>query len=331
MNYRENDSGLQILEIEVTNRCNLNCKHCYVDKGKIADLPQKLVQSVITQSNELGINRMVFTGGEPLLYPGLFDLAGFARSIGVPEVALLTNGLLINEKTIDELKIFSEIQLSVDVPPKRKGVLREEYASRLAEKIDILKGNGLNVTIFATLSKGILPFIDELVNFSRAKNLNLGLNRLFPIRPELKAECLSPTELKQVLTKISSFNIDARIGCSDPLLFLVDKKRMQYYSSLVKPGIKGGCIAGIAAMYITSLGEVYPCPFLQVTSGNIFNKTLKDIWENSEYFHALRDRFKIEGYCHECEYVDYCGGCRAASFINYGNIFGSDPNCFKNL
>ena len=95
MKYRLNDSGLQILEIEVTNRCNLNCKHCYVKRTPYVDLPQTLVKKIIEESNNLGVNRLTFTGGEPLLYPGLIELAQYAKQLGIPELALLTNGLLI--------------------------------------------------------------------------------------------------------------------------------------------------------------------------------------------------------------------------------------------
>ena len=148
MNYRDNDSGLQIFEIELTNRCNLSCKHCYVKKDRFADLPQDFVKGLIDQSSELGVNRIVFSGGEPLLYNGLFGLAQYAKEIGVPETALLTNGLLINEKNIDRLRTFDIIQLSIDVPPTKPGVMRIDYANALEKRIDLLKSSGLNACPF---------------------------------------------------------------------------------------------------------------------------------------------------------------------------------------
>lgn len=44
MKYRENISGLHILEIEVTKRCNLNCKHCYVGGNQAVDLDDELIK-----------------------------------------------------------------------------------------------------------------------------------------------------------------------------------------------------------------------------------------------------------------------------------------------
>lgn len=62
MRYRENESGLHILEIEITNRCNLSCSHCYVDNGQCRDMDKKTILQVIEESNRMGINRLVLTG-----------------------------------------------------------------------------------------------------------------------------------------------------------------------------------------------------------------------------------------------------------------------------
>ncbi len=329
MNYRDNDSGLQIFEIELTNRCNLSCKHCYVKKDRFADLPQDFVKGLIDQSSELGVNRIVFSGGEPLLYNGLFGLAQYAKEIGVPETALLTNGLLINEKNIDRLRTFDIIQLSIDVPPTKPGVMRIDYANALEKRIDLLKSSGLNVVLFATLSKKVLPMIEEIIAFAKEKGTKVSFNRLSPIMPSLRQECLSPLELREALKRISDSHMDATLGCSDPLLFLVDEKRMQYYKSQKETGIIGGCTAGIATLQINCFGEAYPCPFLQISAGNLYEQKLKYLWENSDCLNSLRDRSNIQGACGGCEHRDYCGGCRAAGFIKYGNIYESDPNCFK--
>ena len=331
MRYRENDSGLQLLEIEVTNRCNLNCRHCYVRTDRRVDLPQETVRSIIEQSNRLGVNRVVFTGGEPILYRGLFELAEYVKSIGIPEVALLTNGLLINQSNIERLRAFDIIQLSIDTPPKKQNVMRIDYSNTLEKKIDLLKTNHLNVVLFATLSKKILPLIEDLIDFAREKKVKISFNRLSPIVPGLRQECLTPLELRDALKRISDSHIDAGLGCSDPLLFLVDEKKMKYYKTLDKEGLKGGCSAGIATLYINCFGEVYPCPFLQLAVGDIYTQRLADIWENSNYLNALRDRSGISGECGICEYRNFCGGCRAAGFIKHGNTHESDTNCFKRL
>ena len=76
---QQKNSGLHIIEIEITNRCNLNCRHCYVDKNQSKDLDSKKVFDLIGQSRELSVHRLMFTGGEPLLVKDLFKFAQFAQ------------------------------------------------------------------------------------------------------------------------------------------------------------------------------------------------------------------------------------------------------------
>ena len=61
------NSGLQIVEIELTNDCNLKCKHCYVDKSNFMEMSSDHVFELINELNKLMVHRIVFTGGEPLL------------------------------------------------------------------------------------------------------------------------------------------------------------------------------------------------------------------------------------------------------------------------
>ena len=105
MKYRENISGLHILEIEVTKRCNLNCKHCYVGGNQAVDLDDELIKKTIIQANDMKVNRLVLTGGEPLLHKRIFEFATFARDIGFPDVALLTNGTLLTEEIAEKCKV----------------------------------------------------------------------------------------------------------------------------------------------------------------------------------------------------------------------------------
>lgn len=326
--YRKNDSGLQIVEIEVTNSCNLNCAHCYVKKNKLQNMNSKDVASIIDQCADLGVNRLVFTGGEPLLYRKIFELGNYAKKLGIPEVVLFTNGLLIDEKNIDKLKIFNFVQLSIDAPPKRKPQLRIDYTEQINAKIDLLKSKKINVLLLATLHKSLIPFIDELIKYADSKKIKIAFNKLAQTNDSLKDEILSQEELKSALEKISGYRKKGyAVGCSDPFLFLVEKERMDFYNSLKKDGIKGGCTAGLAALYISVTGEVYPCPFISMSCGSVFKNTLVDIWINSSILNRLRNRKSYAGRCKTCKHINYCGGCRAASLYITGDLFGSDPNC----
>ncbi len=327
----QTNHGLHIVEIEITNACNLSCTHCYVQKDKTIFMSMQQVKSLIDQCSELGVYRMVFTGGEPLLHKDLFALAAYAKEHNIPEIVLFTNGLLITESNANSLSVFHHVQISIDVPPGEKGHFRMEYGKELEKRVKLLVAKHIPVYLHATLHRSLLDFISPLIEYAHGLGVRIGFNKLSPMnRKELQHECLQPDELKRALTIIASFmhKEGYNVGCSDPLLFLVDENRMAYFASLKGKGIKGGCTAGIAALYITASGEVYPCPFLTLSAGNVFKTSLRNIWYNSSLLEKLRNRSSYEGRCGQCQFVDCCGGCRVSSFSRTGSITGSDEDCF---
>jgi radical SAM protein with 4Fe4S-binding SPASM domain len=110
---------------------------------------------------------------------------------------------------------------------------------------------------------------------------------------------------------------------------------------LVKNGIKQGfplkfasrlfygCCAGRGFVYIKANGDVWPCPFLEISAGNILNQPFTEIWQKSDLFNSLRIREKtLKGKCGQCKYNRVCGGCRARAYIETGDHLGDDPACF---
>lgn len=324
-------SGLHIVEIEITNRCNLNCKHCYVDKDKFHTLKEKQVFDLINRVSELGVYRLVFTGGEPLLIPKIFDFAIHAKSKKIPQLVLMTNGLLISEKNIRDLKIFDLVQLSIDVPPNEKPHFRIDYFRELESKIDLLKMNNISIHLQATIHKSFISKLGLLSKFAQEKKVTVGLNRLVLTgnAKNLLNEKLTPLELKDSLKKITKLKKENfLIRCSDPLRFLVDNELMNLFKNSPKKNILGGCIAGISTLYVKSNGDVLICPFVKFPISNIVKEDFKDIWFNNPILTKLRNRKNLTGKCGRCAYRSFCGGCRGASLLSSGSLFGSDPNCW---
>ena len=88
-----------------------------------------------------------------------------------------------------------------------------------------------------------------------------------------------------------------------------------------------GCLAGQAVCFVSHTGEVFPCGYLPVTSGNVKTIGLPSIWEQSGVFADLRDEKNLEGKCGLCEYSKVCMGCRARAFGTSGNYLAEEPNC----
>ena len=121
-----------------TRRCQLKCVHCYADAAD-KDFPDELNheegRALLEDLAAFGIPVVLFSGGEPLMRPDLFELAAYARELGMRAV-LSTNGALIDEDTARRIKEigFSYVGISLDgleaVHDKVRGV-RGSFAESL--------------------------------------------------------------------------------------------------------------------------------------------------------------------------------------------------------
>ncbi len=85
--------------------------------------------------------------------------------------------------------------------------------------------------------------------------------------------------------------------------------------------------AGSGFVFISQRGEVFPSGFLPVSSGNVRQRSLVDIYRHAPMFRALRDPQQLEGRCGACEFRQVCGGSRSRAFALSGNVLAEEPFC----
>src|SRR3989338_5866798 len=90
------------LTIEVTKRCNLRCRHCYIPEYSSKEMTLQDISHILRQFADLGSMRLTLTGGEPLLRGDLFDIITEGKKLGY-NIILYSNLLLLNEKRIKQL------------------------------------------------------------------------------------------------------------------------------------------------------------------------------------------------------------------------------------
>jgi radical SAM protein with 4Fe4S-binding SPASM domain len=88
-----------------------------------------------------------------------------------------------------------------------------------------------------------------------------------------------------------------------------------------------GCLAGQAVCFVSHTGEVFPCGYLPVSSGNVLRTPFPQIWRQSTIFADLRDDSRLEGKCGVCEYSKVCMGCRARAYGFTHDYLAEEPNC----
>jgi radical SAM protein with 4Fe4S-binding SPASM domain len=88
-----------------------------------------------------------------------------------------------------------------------------------------------------------------------------------------------------------------------------------------------GCLGGTAFCFISHVGVVQPCGFLNLNCGDITKTSFVDVWNGSDIFLKLRDYDNLKGKCGACEYKKVCGGCRARAFEATGDYLDEEPLC----
>ena len=150
-------STLHRLDIELTERCNNSCIHCYINQRqdneeiKSREMSTSFIKNIINEAALLGCLSLRFTGGEPLLRKDYQELYEYTRKKGI-QVILFTNATLIDE---DLCKLFERIPPGKPIEVTCYGIHNDSYdeiAGRHGAFIEFL--NGINL-----LLKSKIPFI----------------------------------------------------------------------------------------------------------------------------------------------------------------------------
>ncbi|HUU58163.1 MAG TPA: SPASM domain-containing protein, partial [Phycisphaerae bacterium] len=96
-----------------------------------------------------------------------------------------------------------------------------------------------------------------------------------------------------------------------------------------RPLFSNGCLGGKAFAFISHVGKVQICGFLELECGDLKREAMnfRRIWESSEVFLRMRDVDSYRGKCGVCEYRRVCGGCRARAYAMTGDALAEEPFC----
>lgn len=182
---------IDYLRISVTDKCNLRCKYCMPEDGvellnhdEVLSIDEYL--EIIDAFREMGLRKVRLTGGEPLVKKGLTDLIRGAKERGVEEVALTTNGTLLNDRA-EALKEagLDRVNISLDTLDKNKyeNLTRRGRLEDVLDGIDAAKNAGLTpVKINTVLVKGYNDDeFHDLVEWAGREDLILRFIELMPI------------------------------------------------------------------------------------------------------------------------------------------------------
>jgi radical SAM protein with 4Fe4S-binding SPASM domain len=334
------------IQWHLTERCNLRCHHCYQGRRKVQEMTVNEVKREIDGATQMfqaweeehGIRvspSIHFTGGEPMVYKGLWDAITYSREKGY-EVAMMTNGSLITKDDAKKASLLglSGIQASLEGPPNLHAIIRGQGSfDAMAKGVESLLEAGNRVSANVTLSRLNVDRVEETVEVARAMGFySIGFSRMVPCGrgKTLLDHFLTPQELKSAYQKITSLNGPSfQVVSGDPLMGTLSGTKPPFGCNLTL----SGCSAGFSGVTITSNGSVMPCRRIALVAGNLKKRSLRTIWASSRLLWQLRRKESYKGKCGRCSLWPSCRGCRAVAYaysLTQGkpDLFADDPQCW---
>ncbi|MBX9569884.1 MAG: radical SAM protein [Candidatus Obscuribacterales bacterium] len=219
---------LDLLWLEITPKCNLNCVHCYADSSPYKPLSSGLSiddwLALINEASVLNCRMIQFIGGEPTIHPDLPKLISAARAAGIPSIEVYTNGTCFTS-ALQECFLENNVQLAFSV-----------YADDPAIHDLVTRTDGSQQKTLAAIEWAMKNSMTV-----RAGVIDAGINKS---HTEAAVQLLKSKGLKNVGIDRSR-NIGRTQVSSDPAELLRE--------------LCGKCAP--KKLCVTSAGDIYPCVF----------------------------------------------------------------------
>lgn len=349
---------LRLLFWESTIQCNLTCAHCRrLESNQTVDRDLSTAQArdMIAQLAALGRQQpmmpiLVFSGGEPLCRPDLFELVAHAKSQGITP-ALATNGTQIDAGLAQTIarSAIERVSISLDgATAQTHDQLRKLPGAfdQAVAGIGHLRQQKVPFQINMTLTRHNVHELEALYDLA----VLLGAVAVHPFMlvpvgcgEELaETDMLTPVQYEEALQQVAELEqrgaLTIKVTCGPHYERVKREVGLGQTSphSRTRPHTPGahphgassrGCLAGQGVLFVGHQGDVFPCGYLPVHCGNILKTSITDIWRNNPDLACMADSSRLEGKCGVCGFRKVCGGCRARAFAATNNYLAEEPFC----
>jgi AdoMet-dependent heme synthase len=339
---------------EITRACAYACVHCRADaqhKRDARELSTAEARTLIERLAAFGNHPiLIFTGGDPMLRPDLFELIAYATECGLRCSLTPTATALPTKERLEKVREagIRRIALSLDAPRSEVHDNFRQVPGSWQRTLDILhraQDVGLSVQVNTTVSKHNVDLLHEMIPFIQEVNaVQWSVFFLVPTGRAQLENMISPEQHEKIfnwlydLSQSAPFDIKSTAA---PMYrrVAIQRKRaeaggkpvtfqgagFQYADGLNRP--TKGVNDGNGFLFISHIGEIQPSGFLPITAGDVRRDDIVDVYRHAELFRDLRNPDKIKGRCGICEYRDLCGGQRGRAYGITGDYLETDPAC----
>ncbi len=277
---RHNESpSLRYLMVEVTERCNLRCRHCYLGEAGSRQMDVRRFEDLAGAFAALGGLRLIVTGGEPLLHPEFASINGAVADLSC-RCILATNGTLLDPETAAGLN-FQEVQISLDGARESHDALRGagSFEAALAGCRAAWEA-GLDLSIATMIHSRNIGDLPELETIVRGMDVVAWAL-------DIPVETGRLSDHREFLPELES-----AVPCLE----------FAFGEGVHEQGASGGCGAHLACIDVD--GSLLKCGYYRDLSGGPALPDLRRAWQ-------AVPRTGIPEACAGCRVVEDCaGGCR---------------------
>ncbi len=284
--------SLRYLELQITDACNLRCKHCYLGDNAGKELSPRKVRDILAEFEQMQGLRVLITGGEPLLHSGFAEINEMLPDFFIRRV-LFTNGVLITRNLLSSLKV-DEIQISIDGLERGHDAIRGNGTfERSLQALQLALDAGFDVSVSTMVHRGNLGDFDAMERLLK----KLGIKDW-----TVDVPCLAGRFKENAEFLVSPEEGGKYLGYG--------------FGSGLHASAQGyGC--GLHLMSVMANGKIAKCSFYEDQAAGTVDEGLRTVWKRIE-------PVRMKDLACDCDYVDVCrGGCRYRAEL-HGRKGGKD-------
>jgi radical SAM protein with 4Fe4S-binding SPASM domain len=337
----------RLLALELTRRCEFNCRHCRADAGAEARAEEMTTNQWMRILDGIAACEkcvIILTGGEPLEREDIFDLIRHGRGLGL-RMVMATCGYAINDRSVVALQEAGVMALSFSLDgaeARTHDAFRRTPGAfgTVVKAAEAARRAGMRFQINTTITRTNLTEILQIAELAR--RLGAYCWNPFVLVPtgrggEMADELLEPRQYAQLLADLLTLKtqspIELRVTCGPQYA------RLYREAAVRRPEAGGGdpasmppngCMGGRGFGFISYRGDVQTCGFLDLSAGNLVESgyDFAKVWDGSKFLNEIRDVSSYKDNCGRCAYVRVCGGCRARAYAVTGDYLAGDPICW---
>jgi radical SAM protein with 4Fe4S-binding SPASM domain len=315
---------------ELTSRCNLACKMCYIQEAEDDSVaaaqeltPQQWLR-IAEEAYQCGMFSLCLTGGEPLLREDFFEIYEPLSRMGVILV-LFTNGTLVTPEVAARLAQAPPHRLEVTIygataeTYERVTGVSDSFARCIAGIENLLSVGIPNLLVKTTVTRLNLHEVEAMIQMAEGWGVPFGFNPLITCRrdgreSEASSIRMIPQEYFDLLKLMKSHGYSRPDDPSTP----TESQRTQ--ESPVSSGFY--CTAGLNSFVVTASGELNVCMDLPLPAAKPLEVGFAEAWRQVVEF---RNSVPEAPTCARCGMRNYCPRCPGWSFAETKSLMKPVP------